>query len=509
MDYKGQTKLEYIIRNFIWQFIHSLFVTALFPFIIRSLIIRKWGMAYLGVNGLFSAVLQVLNIAELGMGSAILYSMYKPMAQHDMEKVNALLNLYRRIYKILGGGLLVVGLVVIPFCPYLIKGACPADINIYVVYVVYLLDSVIGYITYAYWNVILQADQQTGVNYRICAVCDSVMYLSQIVIIYNSHNYYLFIILLPIKTLIINIVRAAYVRGRYPLIRCEGKLDKTFIREFYKRVYAMALSKIRTAIRSSIDSIAISASLGLVLLAQYQNYYQIMLIPDLIVGVVKGSFLPSFGVNVATESKEENFKIFEIYTFVNNWVSTWCTICFLCLVQNFMYLWAGKENLLPDSVVILFCAYFYLNCVSQNALMVREATGTWWIGRCGAVIESVANLTFNFIFVRIWGIQGVLVATVVTVLFINLPIEYYSIFKGYFGVSAIRYFRRQVVYLLKNIVIGTVTYMVCSSFPIGSIKSLILGSGICIILPNFMYILLNFYEREFRELFRRLVRMKR
>ncbi len=509
MNSKEQSKLEHIIRNFIWQFIHSLFVTALFPFIIRSLMIRKWGMEYLGINGLFSAVLQVLNIAELGMGSAILYSMYKPMAQHDIGKVNALLNLYRRIYKILGVGLLLVGLAVMPFFPYLIQSDCPADVNIYLVFVIYLLDTVIGYITYAYWNVILQADQQTGVNYKICAVCDSMMYLFQIVIICNSHNYYLFIILLPVKTLIVNAVRARYVRGRYPLIRCEGKLEKTFLREFYKRVYAMALSKIRTAIRSSIDSIAISAKLGLVLLAQYQNYYQVMLIPDLIVGVVKGAVLPSFGVNVATESKEANYSIFEVYSFVNNWISTWCTICFLCLVQNFMCLWAGEKNLLSDSVVVLFCVYFYLNCVSQNALMVREVTGTWWIGRSGAVIESIANLIFNFVFVRFWGIQGVLVATVITVLCINLPIEYYSIFKEYFRINALRYFLRQVVYLLQNIIIGTMTYMVCRKLPLGSIKSLILGAGICIILPNLMYILLNFYRREFKEVFHRLVQIKR
>lgn len=461
-------------------------------------------MEYLGINGFLVSVLQILNIAELGMGSAILYSMYKPMAERNIASVNSLLNLYRRIYKALGICLLLVGLALIPVFPHLVREGCPADVNIYIVYLIQLSDTVVGYLAYAYWNAVLQADQETGKNYKISVVADSMMYLIQMVVICKSHNYYLYIMWLPLKTLISNIVRAIYVRRRYPCIRCEGNVDRAYLKEFYRRVFAMALSKVRIALRGAIDSIAVSANMGLVALAKYQNYHQIMIIPDLMVSVVKGAVLPSLGVNVATRSREDNYHVFEVYTFINNWVSTWCTTCALCMIQNFMYLWAGMENVLTDSVVVLLCIYFYLCCISENALMIREVSGVWWIGKWGAVVETILNLLLNLIFVRFWGIQGVVAATIISMVCVNLPVEYMSIFKGYFKIGAKRYFLRQISYLGKSLLICTVTWQVCRMLPIGSLKTLMLECVICIILPNVIYIITHFYDKEFKEVFQKV-----
>lgn len=499
MSKAPSSKIQYFIHNFYWMFIHSL-VTMIFPFVIRSLMIQKWGLEYIGISGLFAAVLQVLNISELGMGSAILYSMYKPMAEHDIPMVNTLLNLYRKIYRMLGIGIFFAGMAVLPFLQFLIHGTYPSDINIYIVYIIQLLNTVIGYAICFHWVVILQADQKLGVDYKIGAIITGIMYILQIVVIYNSQNYYLYIILLPMTTLTLNTIRSIYIQHKYPYIHCEGKVDRTFLADFYKRVFAMALSKIRTAIRNSIDSIVISANLGLAALALYQNYYQVMLVPVLLVGIVRGAFLPEFGVSAATEDQEKNYSLFEIYSFANNWFSTWCTVCLLCLGQNFMCLWVGIQNMLPISVIVLMCIYFYVYNISSNATMIREATGVWWIGKEGAVIESMFNLILNIILVRYWGIQGVLVATIAALVCINLPFEYLSIFRGYFKIGIAKYLLKQLTYVADAIAICGITYMVCSRFPIGNFKALIMQAGICILLPNMLYIGLNFYRKEFKEL---------
>lgn len=477
-----------------------LLVTTIFPFLIRSLMVRKWGLEYVGINGLFTSILQVLNISELGMGSAILYSMYKPMAEHDIPMVNALLNLYRKIYRNLGIGILIAGMTLLPFLQFLIHGEYPSDIDIYIVYVIQLINTVIGYVVCYHWGVILQADRKVGISYKIGAVVTGIMYVLQMLVIYSSHNFYLYSLLLPVTSLILNSVKGAYIQRKYPYIHCEGKVDRSFIMDFYKRVFAMALSKIRTTIRNSIDSIVISANMGLVLLAQYQNYYQVMLVPMLLVGIAKGAVLPEFGVSVATDSQENNYHLFELYSFANNWFSTWCTVCLLCLGQNFMCLWVGAENKLSDFVIILMCIYFYIHSISDNATMIREATGVWWIGKEGAVIESLLNLLLDILFVRYWGIQGVLIATILALVCINLPFEYLSIFKGYFKIDVRQYFFKQVLYLANGIFVCGITYMVCRRFPLSNFKALMAEAGICILLPNVLYIILNFYRKEFKEL---------
>lgn len=499
MSKAPSSKIQYFMNNFYWMFIHVL-VTSIFPFVIRSLMIQKWGLEYVGISGLFGAVIQVLNISELGMGSAILYSMYKPMAEHDIPMINTLLNLYRKIYRMLGIGIFFAGMAVLPFLQFLIHGTYPSDINIYIIYIIQLLNTVIGYAVCLHWIVILQADQKLGIDYKLGAIITGIMYILQIFVIYNSQNYYLYIILLPLSTLALNTIRSIYIQRKYPYIHCEGKVDRSFLRDFYKRVFAMALSKIRTAIRNSIDSIVISANMGLASLALYQNYYQIMLVPVLLVGIAKGAVLPEFGVSVATDNQENNYHFFEIYSFANNWFSTWCTVCLLCLGQNFMCLWVGAENVLADSVIILICIYFYIRCISDNAMLIREATGVWWTGKEGAVIESILNLALDILLVKYWGIQGVLLATILALVCINLPFEYFSIFRGYFKIGIVKYFFKQMIYSVNAILVCVITYMICSRFPIGNFKALILQAGICILLPNIVYIGLNFHRTEFKEL---------
>ena len=484
-------------------------VTSLFPFVIRFFMIQKWGLEYLGISGLFASVLQVMNIAELGIGNAILFSMYKPMSENDVSTVNALLNLYRIIYKVLGIVLLFVGLIILPLIKYLISGDYPADVNIYIIYLIHLLNTVIGYVVNAYWDAIPRANQKIDAIYKIGIAVTSIMYILQIVIICNSHNYYFYIILLPVTTLIINSLKAKYAKRVYPAIHCEGNVKYSFIREFCKRIFAMALSKIRTAIRNSIDSLAISANLGLIALAKYQNYYQIMCVPIILIGILKGAMLPIYGIKVATDSKEDNYHVFELYSFVNNWVSTWCTVCMYCMMQNIITLWTGKGNLLSDSIVFCMCIYFYIYSFSENAVMIRETTGEWWIGHQGAIVESVLNLVLNIILVKYFGILGVLVATIVTLLFVNLPVEYGFIFKKYFRVKASRYFRCQLIYLINAMIICIATKKLYNMFITNSLKSLVIKATICIVIPNVMYIGLNFYSKEFKELllnFKRLVK---
>ena len=163
------------VRNLVFGFINKMIIM-LFPFVIRTIIIRELGAGYLGLGSLFTSILQVLNLAELGFSSAVVFCMYKPIAEKDSETICALLNLYKQIYRIIGIVILVIGLALTPFLPYLIKGTVPNGINIYILYYIYLFNTAITYFLFAYKSTLLVAHQRNDVVSNISSLTNILQY---------------------------------------------------------------------------------------------------------------------------------------------------------------------------------------------------------------------------------------------------------------------------------------------------------------------------------------------
>ena len=194
------------------------------PFLMRTIMIYFMGVQYLGLNSLFTSVLQVLNLAELGVGSAMVYSMYKPVAEHDNNTICALMGLYRKYYRIIGMVVLAAGCVIIPFVPHLIKSDVPEGINIYVLYVMNLLATVFTYWLYAYKNSILQAYQRNDIVSKVTIITDTIKYILQIFTIVFLKNYYMYVLVLILLQIASNIITAAVVTRMYPEYGCKGSL---------------------------------------------------------------------------------------------------------------------------------------------------------------------------------------------------------------------------------------------------------------------------------------------
>ena len=182
-------------RNVLFGLINKIIVL-LFPFAIRAIIIQTLGSEYLGLNSLFTSILQVLNLAELGFNSAVVYSMYKPIAENDTNTICALMNLYRKIYRIIGIIVVVVGLILLPFLSYLIKGSYPTDINIYILYIIYLFNTGLTYFLFAYKSALLTAHQRSDVISNVQSIAFILQYVIQIIILLKTKNYYMFVIVL-------------------------------------------------------------------------------------------------------------------------------------------------------------------------------------------------------------------------------------------------------------------------------------------------------------------------
>ena len=201
------------------------------PFLLRSAMTYFIGFQYLGLNSLFTSVLQVLNLAELGVGSAMVYSMYKPIVDDDTKSICALMKMYRLYYRVIGLIVLLSGLILLPFLPKLIKGNVPADINIYVLYLLNLSATVLSYWLFAYKNSLLQAHQRTDITSKVMLITNMFQYVLQFLVLWLFKNYYLYVIVMLFTQALTNIITAIIVSKMFPNYNPEGKLEKEEIKK--------------------------------------------------------------------------------------------------------------------------------------------------------------------------------------------------------------------------------------------------------------------------------------
>lgn len=469
------------------------------PFLMRTIMIYFMGVQYLGLNSLFTSVLQVLNLAELGVGSAMVYSMYKPVAEHDNNTICALMGLYRKYYRIIGMVVLAAGCVIIPFVPHLIKSDVPEGINIYVLYVMNLLATVFTYWLYAYKNSILQAYQRNDIVSKVTIITDTIKYILQIFTIVFLKNYYMYVLVLILLQIASNIITAAVVTRMYPEYRCKGSLPKEEVAQINSRIRDLFTSKIGAVIVNSADTVVISAFLGLTVLAIYQNYFFIISSVIAFIAVVFNSCTAGIGNSIIVETKEKNYNDFKKFTFLIAWIAGFCTVCIVCLMQPFMNIWMnGNEKLmLGMSEVVCFCIYFFVYEIQQLLLTYKDAAGMWHEDKYRPLVTALTNLALNIIMVQFFGLYGVLLSTVISIIFIGMPWLFYNLFTVLFKRNAAKYVIRVVYYTVITIVISIITYSVCSLVPFTGIAELIVKLIVCIIVPNLLFFATLFKFEEF------------
>lgn len=483
IDRKANTK-----RNVIWGTLRQV-LDVLLRFLIRTIVIRMLGAEYLGLSNLFSSILQVLSLAEAGFSSAIVFSMYRPIAEDDTDKICALLAYYRRVYRIIGCIITVGGICVMPFLERIIKGGYPADINLYLLYGIFLFDTAISYFLFSYRQCLLTAHQRNDVYSRIVTTVMLTEYVIQIVMLVVFRNYYLYIVFRPIATVTTNILCGLITRKMYPNYRCAGVLgqaDRLIIRE---KISGLIVAKLSEITRNSFDSVFISAYLGLKAVAVYGNYYYIHYSLIVLLMILLSSIAAGVGNSVAVESKSKNFQDFRKIQFLYHWLFGWCTVCLLCLYQPFMEIWVGREMLASFPVMVIFCVYFY--CLSLGGVQstYTQANGLWWESRKYYVMEAVANIVLNWILVKYLGIFGIVLASVISALLIGNASNLYILYKHYFTEESLRAeWLRRIGNMGIVTAVCAVTYGICRYGTFDNLwLTLFVRACICLVVPNVLF----------------------
>lgn len=468
------------------------------PFIMRTIMIYFLGVNYLGLNGLFTSILSVLNLAELGVGSAMVYSMYRPIAEDNTEKICALMNLYRKYYHIIGLVILSVGVVLLPFIPSLISGEIPSDINIYILYLINLGATVFSYWLFAYKNCLFTAHQRGDITSKITLAVSTVQYVAQFLAIILLHSYYVYITLTLIMQIINNFVTAKVADKIYPEYKPCGILSRKEISTINHRVRDLFTSKIGSVVVNSADTIVISAFLGLQMLAIYQNYFYILTSVKAIVGVALGACQAGIGNSLVVETKKKNMNDLKRLTFILVWISGFCTCCFLALYQPFMQIWVGTDLMLGYGAVICFAVYFFVIEINTLLNIYKDAGGLWHEDKWRPLTTALTNLIMNLIMVQFWGIYGILLSTVLSTLIVGMPWLLHNLFTVLFEKKDLKpYLKHLLYYTMISALTCIITLFICNLVTLSDWSTIIFRGIICIIVPNLLFFIIYYKSEEF------------
>ena len=497
------TRTQNAKRNIITSVINKL-VIMLTNFVMRTVLIWYLGKVYLGLDSLFTSILQILSLTELGISSAMVYSMYKPLAENDTPAICALLKLYRTVYRYIALAMTVLGIAITPFLHIIVNKDLPDGLNLYALYFINLGNTVLSYLMFAYRSALFTADQRYSINnniYSVFKVGTTVLQIAAIILLKNHQYlaYYFYCLALPLTTVLKNVFTYYLSKKMYPQYECEGKVPKEEINGIKKRVAGMFLHKVSFVFRNSLDSIVISAFLGLASLGQYNSYYFIINAISGIMILVSNSVTASVGNSMVKETKEKNYADFKKIQLLYMWLTSWLTVCFAACLQPFIKLWLGKDMLFSDGIMAIFCIYFFSMHFSRVCHIYRDAAGLWWQDRYRPIVETVVNLTLNILLVKYIGVSGVMLSTIFCIVFIEGTWGTRILFKHYFVGE------KQSTYMIKLLytwgltaVSCAICYVIYKLTNLSGIPAIIVYGLIATAVSNIIYAVGNSFLPEYK-----------
>lgn len=476
------------------------FFWILINFFARMVFIKVLGTEYLGVHGLFTNIISMISLAEMGIGSAIIYSLYKPLALGEEQKIKALMHFFRSAYHIIGLVVLVLGLAVLPFLDFIIKDKANIP-NLSFIYLLFLADAVLSYF-FAYKRSLIEADQKgyivTTYHYIFVALINGL----QIVVLLLTKNFIFFMTVKMLFTLTENFMISLKAEQIYPFLKEKSvaELDATEKKGIYQNVYAMFFHRLGGVVVNGTDNILISYYAGLVVVGLYSNYYMILTALNAIIGQIFTAATASIGNLNALVGKEKSYVIYKAIYFANFWFYGFSSICLYVLFNPFITLWVGKEFIMSDLIVTIIVINFFVTGMRKSTLMFRDSLGLFWNDRYKPLFESIINLVASIILASRYGIVGVLVGTFISTMTTCFWVEPYVLYRNGFNSRLREYFSRYGLYALVTLVAGFVTWYACGLVGGVTITSFVVKLLICLLIPNVIFLLIFSWTKEFKYL---------
>lgn len=476
----------------------------LLNFVGRTVFIYVLGKEYLGLNGLFSNILSLLSLTELGIGVAITYYLYKPLATDDKERIKALMRFYRQCYNVVGIVIFVLGCSIMPFLDKIVNFDQPLPENLYVVYLLFLLQSACSYFFFAYKQSLITADQKLYKVEKINIIFSFLVCVVDILILLIFRSFLPYLIVKVALVIMKNLCVAMKVDKEYPYIKepCEAKLTKEEIIIFFKDIYSVSVFKIGSVFLNSLTNILISVLISTAVVGIYSNYTLITSQVTTFYMLIITAVTAGVGNVLAKETIERQLEIFNklrIYCFV---ICSILTICIFQLINSFISIWLGgidNELVFPQVVVLFICLDFYLNTYSQINNTFRQASGNFKIGQYLQLIAGVVNVALAIPLCKQYGLVGIFAAQVISKLTITVIPFFYMIENKLFGTNFIKTLSIMFRDLILTAICGGLIWVLCYSIHMTSIKNFVVEAIASFTLPLVVYILIFKKTEAYKE----------
>ena len=481
-------------------------------FLVKTIFIYILGKVYLGINGLFSNIITLLSLADLGIGVAIPYSLYKPLADKDTKKIQVLMKFYKKVYNIIGCVVLIVGLSLTPFLPYIIKDM--PDINgIYFIYDLFVIHSALTYF-FIYKKFLIDSDQKSYITSNITFISSLLLNITRVLLLILTKNFIIYLFCSIVFVLIQNIWISIKADKMYPFIKekTDDVISKEDKDEITTNVKALLIYKVGTVVTLGTDNIVISKFMGLVPVGIYSNYILITNSLNNVLNQVFNSITSSVGNLVATNN-ERSKNIYEKLSFFNFYIYSLFSVCIFVLINPFVDIWLNDKYVLSTLVAFLLALNFYLTGMGAVTNSFRSAYGLFYKAKFRPLIMVIINIVVSVSLVKPMGIAGVLIGTIVSRLLTIAWVDPLVIYKHGFKANVFEYYRRYIYYLIIFLISSGLLYYLSTFFNMTNLFVWIIGAILTFILYNLIIVILFYRTEEFKyfylkisKIFKKLIR---
>lgn len=493
-------RIKNSLKNFMAG-LGSTLISSILAFVSRTIFINILGEAYLGINGLLTNVLSMLSLAELGIGTAINFSLYKPIAENDEKKISILMNFYKITYRYIGIIVFIVGLIIMLFLDVMINDIGDVQ-NIKLIYFIYLVNTSYSYLM-TYKVTLLNAYQKGYLINSVNIAFNIITVISQILILILTKNYIAYLLTNMILLFIQRVYINFKITNMYPFLKQKvtEKLSKEELSTIIKNVKAMMFHKIGDYCINGTDNIIMSTFISISIVGIYSNYQMIITLVNGVIVMFFNSMTASMGNLIATSLNKRKVEIFNIINFIGFWLFGFSTVCFYNLLNPFIELWLGSKFLISDNILMIILLNYYLTGMRVPVYVVKSASGLYDEDKFTPIIQSIVNLTVSIILVQRWGLAGVFMGTLISSIILPCWQRPYIVCKYALNISSKEYFIKYFKYLFTIIVTAIGISYICENLLLETtIFNFSVRMMICFILPNIIFVLLFRNTKEFKEI---------
>lgn len=467
-------------------------------FITRKVFIVTLGNEYLSVNGLFTEVLSVLALAEAGFGSAVIFSLYKPLEECDEGKINALMELYKKAYRLIAAVVFILGLCIMPFLNYIIKDKPDISQSIYIIFLMYLLNSVMSYF-FAYKRSILIAGQKSYVVARVNSIASIALMIMQVTVLWITQNFIIYFAVTILSNLVTNYIISKFAEFYYPVIKKKAiqELDKETTDTIKTNIKSILLYRIGYLLTNGIDNIIISSFVGLEFVGIYSNYFLITTKVTSLIDAAFAATTGSVGSLNATDDSQKKDKIYRVMLFIASWLFGFSGIAFFVLLDSFIKLCFGDYFVFPTIISGVIALNAFLGGMYQPSKIFRETMGLYRYGKYRPIMGAIVNIIFSVALVKPLGVLGVLLGTLGSRVLVLSWYEPRINYKYGLKLSGKRFYFDYLRYIFTTLAVAGITWYLANFFTIEGLAGFVFKMVVVAIIPNFLFICCYFKTEYF------------